>query len=103
MPLPCAAPPDLICFEHALPRTARRRTSRAPIMIVALGSSSTAGAGASSAAAAYPARFAAELRDRWADQPLTILNRGINGEDAREMMARFDKDVISQMPDLVIW
>jgi lysophospholipase L1-like esterase len=103
MPLPCVAPPYLIRFENELPRTARRLASEAPVVIVALGSSSTAGAGASSADAIYPARLATELQDRWAGQPLTVLNRGINGEDAREMLARFDADVTSQNPDLVIW
>src|SRR5215213_8788533 len=103
MPLPCAAPPDLISFEHGLRRTALRLGSGAPVVIVALGSSSTAGSGASSADAAYPARLARELESRWTGQVLTVLNRGINGEDASEMLARFDSDVISKNPDLVIW
>ena len=103
MPSPCVAPRDVICFERRLPRTASRLASGIPIVIVALGSSSTAGAGASSADAAYPARLTAELQDRWGSGSLTVLNRGINGEDASEMLGRFDADVISHNPDLVIW
>jgi acyl-CoA thioesterase-1 len=99
----CVAPADLICFEYGLPYTARRLSAGAPVAIVALGSSSTAGAGASSAAATYPARLATDLQERWDSAPITVLNRGINGEDAREMLARFDADVISHNPDLVIW
>ena len=32
-----------------------------------------------------------------------LLNRGINGEDAPEMLARFSRDVIEQKPDLILW
>ena len=32
-----------------------------------------------------------------------MLNRGVNGEDAREMLARFDQSVIAESPDLVLW
>jgi acyl-CoA thioesterase-1 len=103
MPFRCVAPPDLICFEHRLARTAQRLSAGEPIVIVALGSSSTAGAGASSTDATYPARLATELQDRWGAGSITVRNRGINGEDASEMLARFDPDVISQNPDLVIW
>jgi acyl-CoA thioesterase I len=103
MPLGCVAPPDLISFEYTLTRTARRLSVGLPLIIVALGSSSTAGAGASSPDAAYPARLAAKLRQRCGNEAIEVLNRGINGEDVREMLARFDEDVISQNPDLVIW
>src|SRR5829696_5126651 len=103
MQVGCAAPPDLISFEYRLTRTARRLLAGLPLVIVALGSSSTAGAGASSADAAYPARLAAELRERCGNEAINVLNRGINGEDVREMLARFDADVISHNPDLVIW
>jgi len=103
MQVGCAAPPDLISFEYRLTRTARRLSAGLPLVIVALGSSSTAGAGASSADAAYPARLAAELRERCGNEAINVLNRGINGEDVREMLARFDADVISRHPDLVIW
>ena len=45
----CVAPADLTRLNLPLRRTARRLASRKLIMIVALGSSSTAGVGASSA------------------------------------------------------
>ncbi len=41
---------------------ARRLASGEPLTIVAVGSSSTAGAGASSPAASYPSRLAVELQ-----------------------------------------
>jgi lysophospholipase L1-like esterase len=74
-----------------------------PIKIVALGSSSTYGFGASTPAASYPSRLAEELAQRLPDQQITVLNRGINGEEAGEMLARLDADVIAENPDLVLW
>jgi acyl-CoA thioesterase I len=73
------------------------------MMIVALGSSSTAGAGASSDAATYPSRLMVELARRFRTQPIIVLNRGISGERAVDMLARFDESVAAERPDLVLW
>jgi acyl-CoA thioesterase I len=73
------------------------------ITIMALGSSSTAGAGASAPAATYPARLEAELRNRFPGAAITVLNRGVNGEEAADMLARFDQTVSDDMPDVVLW
>ena len=32
-----------------------------------------------------------------------MLNRGVNGEETEQMMARFETDVIAAHPDLVLW
>ena len=72
-------------------------------MIVAIGSSSTYGAGASSPAASYPSRLAVELKQHFPSRDITVLNRGVNGEETREMLARFGADVIAAHPDLVLW
>jgi acyl-CoA thioesterase-1 len=103
MAWPCLAHPDLTSFKHPLPRTAQRVSIKAPLVIACLGASSTGGAFASSPEFAYPARLAVEMQDRLPEQPLTVLNRGVNGEDAAEMVARMDEDVLSGSPDLVIW
>jgi acyl-CoA thioesterase I len=84
-------------------RTAARLEQRKPLTIVAIGSSSTYGAGASSSAAAYPARLEALLKERFPDTAIKVLNRGVNGEDAAEMLTRFDRDVIAAKPDLILW
>jgi acyl-CoA thioesterase I len=84
-------------------RTAQRIADHQPVKIVALGSSSTYGFGASTPAASYPSRLAEELDQRLPDQQITVLNRGINGEEAGEMLARLDADVIAENPDLVLW
>jgi lysophospholipase L1-like esterase len=99
----CAAPPDLVRLDIPLRRTAQRLASGQPITIVAIGSSSTQGAGASSPAMAYPARLEAELRATFPGAKITVLNRGIGGEEAKEMLARFDSDIFAEKPDLVLW
>jgi acyl-CoA thioesterase I len=87
-----------------LPRVARRLASGRPIRIVAFGSSSTEGVGASSPAAAYPARLEGELSRALANKnSVSVLNRGIGGEHAEDMLARLDRDVLAARPDLVIW
>jgi lysophospholipase L1-like esterase len=73
------------------------------VTIMALGSSSTAGAGASVPEATYPARLEAELRNRFPGAAITVLNRGVNGEEAADMLARFDRTVSDDMPDVVLW
>jgi acyl-CoA thioesterase I len=100
---PAPLPADLTRLDLTLKRTARRLASRQLMMIVALGSSSTAGAGASSDAATYPSRLMVELARRFRTQPIIVLNRGISGERAVDMLARFDESVAAERPDLVLW
>jgi lysophospholipase L1-like esterase len=93
----------LVHFEQPLAHTMRRLAEGQPLTIVAIGSSSTAGAGASSPAATYPSRLAVELRARLPGREITVLNRGVNGEETAQMLARFGADVIAAHPDLVLW
>jgi acyl-CoA thioesterase-1 len=99
----CTVATDQVRFDFPLPRTARLLVSGLPIKIVALGSSSTYGAGASTSAASYPSRLAEELVRRFPGHKFTVLNRGVNGEDVGNMLARLDTAVIREKPDLVLW
>ncbi len=90
-------------LEYPLVRLSRHLESELPIKIVAIGSSSTAGAGASSPAASYPSQLQAELTSHFLWNDVTVLNRGVNGEEAPDMLARFEAGVIDEHPDLVIW
>jgi lysophospholipase L1-like esterase len=99
----CVVTPGQARFDFPLPHTARRLANNQPIKIVALGSSSTSGAGASTAAAAYPNRLAEELVRRFPGHQITVLNRGVNGEEITDMLARLDTAVIAEKPDLVLW
>jgi acyl-CoA thioesterase I len=88
----------------ALPHVAARLAHHQALTIVAFGSSSTEGVGASSPAHAYPALLQADLaRLVPAGQKVTVVNRGIGGEDVDDMMIRLSRDVVPSQPDLVIW
>jgi acyl-CoA thioesterase I len=99
----CSGPSEFARFTQPLRHTARRLASGEPLVIVAIGSSSTSGAGASSPAASYPSRLADELKQRFPGRDITVLNRGINGQQTEQMLARFQTDVIAAHPDLVLW
>ena len=99
----CDAPLDLIRLANPLSRLAHKLATGEPITIVAIGSSSTAGAGASSPAANYPNRLAVELKQHFPNHAITVLNRGVNGEEIADMLKRFDSAVIAAKPDLVLW
>jgi lysophospholipase L1-like esterase len=99
----CNAPLDLVRMANPLSRVAHKLASNEPITIVAIGSSSTAGAGASTPAANYPNRLAVELRQHFPSRSITVLNRGANGEEIGDMLKRFDSAVIAAKPDLVLW
>ena len=99
----CSVSPGAVRFDQPLSRLAMRLSGGLPIKIVAIGSSSTAGAGASSPSATYPSRLEAELNRHFPGHELTVLNRGVNGEEAPDMLARFETSVIAEHPDLVIW
>jgi acyl-CoA thioesterase I len=99
----CTAPAHATRLDQPLRRVGQRVAAKQPITIVAIGSSSTSGAGASSSAASYPSRLEVELRDRFPHLDIKVLNRGIGGEEAADMLARFDKAVLAEQPDLVVW
>jgi acyl-CoA thioesterase-1 len=99
----CRITTDQVRLAVPLVRIARLIASGAPIKIVALGSSSTYGAGASTSAASYPSRLADELERHFPGHDITVLNRGVNGDEAADMLARLDTAVIAEKPDLVLW
>lgn len=99
----CNVPESFIAQHVPLPRTALKLRTDQPIKIVAIGSSSTEGVGASDPDNAYPARLADELERLWPEADVTVINRGVGGERSFQMLARFDKDVFAEHPDLVIW
>ena len=75
----CSAPKELLQLGPVLPRVKALLAGERPVKIVAVGSSSTARACASSPAMTYPSRLEAELRGRFPKSSITVLNRGANG------------------------
>src|SRR5262249_5912195 len=99
----CAVSAAQVRLNQPLPRLARRLANGCPIRMWALGSSPPSGGGASSCAASYPTRRAEELVRRFPGHDITVLNRGVNGDDANAMLARLDPAVIAEKPNLVLW
>jgi lysophospholipase L1-like esterase len=99
----CAVSPALSGIGVALDRSAGRIDQGGPLTIVAMGSSSTLGVGASAPSMSYPSRLEGELRDRFPGVEIRVLNRGIGGQDVGEELNRLDRDVVAEHPDLVIW
>jgi acyl-CoA thioesterase I len=99
----CDAPVDLVRLANPLPHFAKKLTLGEPVTIVAIGSSSTAGAGASSAKASYPTQLTIALNQHFPKLTITMLNRGVGGEEIPDMLKRFDSAVIAAKPDLVLW
>lgn len=101
--VPCLPPKGGPKAMGSLPRVASKLVAGQPVVIVAFGSSSTAGFGASSPEFNYPNRLAAQLRRHYPTADITVINAGVGGEDAPEMMKRLQTQVIDVHPDLVIW
>ncbi|WP_245636654.1 SGNH/GDSL hydrolase family protein [Azospirillum thiophilum] len=102
-PVQCQLPRGAAALSAPLPLLSRRIAAGEPIRIVAIGSSSTAGAGASGPDKTYPARLAHHLRNRFGMADIAVLNRGINGETDDQTEKRIDADALAARPDLVIW
>jgi acyl-CoA thioesterase I len=98
----CRVASNLLSDDLLLPATSLTIQSGRPLIIVALGSSSTAGVGASSKSAAYPAVLERELRHRLGSK-VRVLNRGVGGETVDRTAARIDVDVAPFHPTLVVW
>jgi lysophospholipase L1-like esterase len=101
--VPCLSPKGVAKSVGSLPRVASKLASGQPVMIVAFGSSSTNGHGASSPEFRYPDRLAAQLRRQYPAADISVLIRAKGGEDAPEMLKRLQVEVLDMKPDLVIW
>jgi lysophospholipase L1-like esterase len=101
--VPCLPPKGGAQSLGSLPHVAKKLVDGQPVVIIAFGSSSTAGTGASAPEFTYPNRLAAQLKRHYPTADITVINSGRGGEDAPEMMKRLQTSVIDHHPDLVIW
>jgi acyl-CoA thioesterase I len=72
------------------------------IRILAIGSSSTEGIGASSPDHSYPAQLEDELTELWKES-VTVVNSGKGGETAIQTIERLEAALKADKYDLVIW
>lgn len=99
----CAPGAEYTRLSGPLSRVAERIAKREPVTIVAMGSSSTAGVGATSAENNYPTQLEKRLKARFPQIVFHVINRGMSGAVDSQMLARFEQDIQAAEPDLVLW
>lgn len=99
---PCLTTKALAQLDAPISRVAKRLDAHEPVTIVAVGSSSTGGAGASSPAFSYPSRLERELQQKFSGSMISVINLGVNGQEVGDMISRMDS-ILALKPDLVIW
>ena len=97
----CAVPDDLKPAGF-LKHTRDSYRAGKPFRIVVIGTSSSAGTGSAARGEAYAARLQGDLEQHFT-LPVTVMNVSVGGQSARRMAVRFEDDVISKQPALVIW
>jgi lysophospholipase L1-like esterase len=113
MPLP-SAPPALSrdCRSKRVAGDLFRRPLRAlrravregrQVKVLAIGSSSTEGVGASSASATYVAKLERTLEGTFKGLDFEVIGRGRGGEEAQGAADRMKREVEETRPDLVVW
>jgi lysophospholipase L1-like esterase len=100
----CEAPAADIAAPAPLPHLAELLGRKPPsIRILAIGSSSTWGVGASSRKKTYPTLLRGILEAALAGTRAEIVNRGVSGEVAQTTAERLRTAVALDKPDLVLW
>ena len=99
----CRVAEPIVTAGNGLPQTAGRLRGQATLRILAIGSSSTSGVGASAPELAYPARLQAELSRRIFPVAVEVVNAGMPGEMAPAVERRLEQLLGEARPDLVIW
>lgn len=89
-------------------RTALRAMRRAlkegrVVRVLAIGSSSTSGVGASSPFATYPVRLENDLEVQFKGVDIDVISRGVPGEAGMGACSRMKREVAEAKPDLVVW
>lgn len=93
----------IVRSNAALGTIGKRVAQGQPLSILAIGSSSTEGIGATAKDKTYPARLQALLGKAWPKSRIEIVNAGIGGETAPQTLARMKAALTERRYDLVIW
>ena len=101
----CKTHQEIVGFKYPLPHFRAALKSQRKVKVVAIGSSSTAGA---DKVLPFPPRLEMMLRQNFYSKMIygsmiDVVNRGIGGQGAPEELSRFESDVIAEAPALVIW
>lgn len=98
----CSAKRPVLSVSGKLESLPRRLKRQELIRVLAIGSSSTEGIGASAPALSYPAQLQPDLAAIWGAQ-VVVENAGRGGETIAETMSRLEAVLKVSKPDLVIW
>jgi acyl-CoA thioesterase-1 len=98
----CEAPAGDIAAPASLPHVVAA-LRRGKLRVLAIGSSSTSGVGASSESKTYPAQLETILEGAFANADVVIANRGVSGEVAEVTSERIKSEVALDKPDLLLW
>ncbi len=99
----CRASRELLDIGNPLEIARTAIADERELRIVALGSSSTQGYGASNPQFAYPAQLKMRLEKAMPGIDIHVFNKGIGGQDAEEMTARMKADVTPEHAQIVVW
>ncbi|MBV9753004.1 MAG: SGNH/GDSL hydrolase family protein [Hyphomicrobiales bacterium] len=99
----CQVPASDIATPEPLPHLAAALESQKTIKVLAIGSSSTVGVGASAASNGYPAQLEMILEKIFKGVAIDVVNRGVSGEVAATTAERLKVEVALEQPDLVLW
>lgn len=106
-PLPVPLTPEDIALNAACPITPSAHlgdaTARGTFTVVGIGSSSMEGIGASAPQYNFMSRLDAALKKALPGVAVKTINAGIGGQNLPQMIARFEKDVYANKPDLVLF
>jgi lysophospholipase L1-like esterase len=90
-------------FRRPLRALSRAVRAKRNVRVLAIGSSSTVGVGASSPSAAYVARLETSLEGSLKGMDIDVVGRGLSGEVAQGAADRMKREVQETQPDLVVW
>jgi acyl-CoA thioesterase-1 len=90
-------------FRRPLTALSRAARARRDVKVLAIGSSSTVGVGASSPSAAYITKLETSLEGSLKGMDFDVVGRGLSGEVAQGAADRMKREVEETRPDLVVW
>lgn len=99
----CLAANSNLSLGARLPRTGDRLKSGELLRIVAIGSSSTVGLWEFRPTTTYPEVMRREILRLQPRAQISITNSGRVGDTIPDNVARFERDVFSFKPDLILW
>ncbi|MDY6925184.1 MAG: SGNH/GDSL hydrolase family protein [Pseudomonadota bacterium] len=101
-PPACPVSPEHVLANGGLDRS-RAAAASGRLTILAMGSSSIEGVGASRRELGFTPLLEAGLEQRLPGVEVTVINKGIGGETAKDTADRLVREIEAGDPDLVIW